>query len=148
MATQRACVFAPHALCDVRHTVRARARALLRCTRHALCAAHVVQSGAVDVTVSAHQLVLPTNHHISCAHGADVEQVTATVHVFAFTLIPVKSNSPSVTDSFNLKTPMVIYCRIRVPAAAVVTAAVVAAAVALAFASSAALRAMYSSCTF
>ena len=37
MATQNACVYAPHALCDVRHTMRARARALLRYTRK-LCA--------------------------------------------------------------------------------------------------------------
>ena len=42
---------------------------------------HVVQSGAVDVNVSGHQLVLPTSHHISCAHDAVVEQVTATVQV-------------------------------------------------------------------
>ena len=35
MDTQRACVFSPHALCGVRHTMRARARALLR--TEALC---------------------------------------------------------------------------------------------------------------
>ena len=43
MAKQRACVFAPHALCDVRHTVRARAHALLRCTRK-LCALPTMRS--------------------------------------------------------------------------------------------------------
>ena len=37
MAAQHACVSAPYALCDVRHTVRPRARALLRYTRK-LCA--------------------------------------------------------------------------------------------------------------
>ena len=40
MATQHACVYAPHALCDVRHTVRARARALIvTLYTQALCAA-------------------------------------------------------------------------------------------------------------
>ena len=34
----------------------------------------------VLIPVSAHKLVLPINHHISCAHDAVVNRVTATVH--------------------------------------------------------------------
>ena len=50
MATQHACVSAPHALCDVRHTVRARARALLRYTRK-LCALPLFSSCSFSLHV-------------------------------------------------------------------------------------------------
>ena len=57
MATQHACVCAPHAMCDVRHTVRARARALLRYTRK-LCALPTMHS-----CTRAHPPTVP-----ACAH--------------------------------------------------------------------------------
>ena len=57
MATQHACVYAPHALCDVRHTVRARVRALLRYTRK-LCALPTMR-----LCTRAHPPTVP-----ACAH--------------------------------------------------------------------------------
>ena len=57
MTTQRACVSAPHAMCDVRHTVRARARSLLRYTRK-LCALPTMRS-----CTRAHPPTIP-----ACAH--------------------------------------------------------------------------------
>ena len=66
MATQRACVFAPHALCDVRHTVRARARALLRFSHYALCAAN---NEFVHARAPAHRPRLRTS--FSCGNARD-----------------------------------------------------------------------------
>ena len=64
------------------------------------------------IAVSAHQRVLPTNHHINYAHDAIFERVNPLSNLDfvtkSFMLMTVKSVSPLLTISFRLRTPVVV----------------------------------------